>query len=133
MAIKLLEFLPSGGSAGNKIVNFADAPAGISYNEDHLNPVHARRTQDGTLITQQVRYNKKNFSITLGLHSKALKTYFQLLYEESVNTVLKIWSENETTYAEEAEFNKTVRIVDLKETHDQASNIRTLTLTIMEV
>lgn len=132
--IKLLEFNPASGFIlGDKIIYFADCPGGISFDEDHLNPVFSRRTQNGTLITQQVRYNKKNFTINLGIHSKELKTYFQTLYEAGINTELKVWNENETTYTPETEFNGTARLVGFTDNMDQGANIRSLTLTLMEV
>jgi hypothetical protein len=134
MAIKLLEFTPDGESSLSvKIINFADCPGGISYTQENLSPVFPRRTMNGSLITAQVRYNKKDFNVTLGIHSKELKAYFQTLFEEGLNAGFKIWSENETTYVPEAEFDGTVRVINVSESTDQQTNQRTLTLTILEV
>ncbi len=132
--IKLLELTPAAGFIlGPKTIYFADCPGGISYDTLHLNPVYARRTQGGSLITQQVRYNKKNFSVVIGVHSRELKTYFQALYEAGINTNLKLWVENETTFADETEFDGNVRLVDFSDSVDRFTGARGLTLSLMEV
>ena len=67
--IKLLQFEPIGSFAlGDKTMYFEDAPGGMSYSIEHLNPVSARRTQNGTLITQSIRYNKKNIPPKIDNH-----------------------------------------------------------------
>jgi hypothetical protein len=132
--IKLIEFVPGGGfPGGSKILYFADAPGGMSYSMEHLNPVGARRTQDGSLITQTLRYNKKVISLTIGFHDVTLKTYFQSLYESGVRSVFSIWAENPTTFVEETEFSGTVQILSFGEDMDQSANVRTITLTLAEV
>ena len=105
----------------------------MSYSVDHLNPVSARRTQDGTLITQTIRYNKKNINLTITFYDNTVLTYFKSLYESGLRITFVIWTENPTTYAEEKEFNSTVQILSLNEDNDQSGNVRTLNMGLAEV
>jgi hypothetical protein len=131
--IKFFTFEPIGSFAlGNKDIYFQDAPGGISHTVKHLNPVNGRRTQDGTLITQTVRYNKKDINLTITFFDITLKTYFQTLYESGLRITLTIWVENPTTFAEETEFLGIVQMLSLDEDTDQSSNIRTITMNLSE-
>ncbi len=131
--IKLLEFNPIGSFAlGNKIMYFEDAPGGMSYSMDHLNPVNSRRTQDGTLITQTIRYDKKLINLTITFYDNRVRTYFESLYTSGFRTEFIIWTENPTTYAKEEEFNGTIQILNLNEDNDQTGNIRTLNMVLSE-
>ncbi len=132
--IKLLEFNPIGAfSEGDKIVYFADCPGGMSYTTDHLNPVNARRTQNGALITQTIRYNKKVINLTMSFFDVTFKDYFKALYESGFRSVFKIWVENPSTYVVETEFNGTIQILNLGEDNDQGGNIRTINMILAEV
>lgn len=132
--IKFVEFLPQAPfSGGDKILYFHDCPGGISYSKAHLNPVAGRRTQDGSLITQTARYNKKDFDLTFSFFDVTLGQYFESLYESGVRLTLKVWYENPSTFAEETEFNSIVQILNLNEGNDQSATLRTLTLNISEV
>ncbi len=134
MAIKLFEFSPIGTfSLGNKTIEFKDAPGGISFSREHLNPVNARRTQDGTLITQTSRYNKKVINLTFGFFDITTKTYFEALYESGLRLTLKVWAENPTTFVEETEFSEIVQILTFGDDVDQGSNVRTINMTLAEV
>jgi hypothetical protein len=131
--IKLLEFEPIGSFAlGDKIMYFEDAPGGMSYSMDHLNPVNARRTLNGTLITQTIRYNKKNINLTISFHDNTVRTYFESLHASGLRITFTIWTENPTTYAEEAEFTGIVQILSLGEDNDQSGNTRTFNLILAE-
>jgi hypothetical protein len=131
--IKFFSFEPIGSFAlGNKDVHFHEAPGGISHSINHLNPVNARRTQDGTLITQTIRYNKKDINLTISFFDVTMKTYFEALYESGLRITLTIWVENPTTFVEEPEFNGIVQMIDLDEDTDQGSNVRTLTMNLSE-
>lgn len=131
--IKLLEFTPIGSFAlGNKIMYFEDAPGGMSYSMDHLNPVNARRTQNGKLITQTIRYDKKNINLTITFYDNTIRTYFESLYTSGFRLTFVIWTENPTTYAEEMEFNGVVQILNLNEDNDQSGNVRTLNMILAE-
>jgi hypothetical protein len=131
--IKFFSFEPIGTFAlGNKDVHFHEAPGGISFSMSHLNPVNARRTQDGTLITQTIRYNKKDINLTISFFDITMKTYFQTLYESGLRITLSIWVENPTTFVEETEFNGIVQMISLDEDTDQGANFRTLTMNLME-
>jgi hypothetical protein len=131
--IKFFSFEPIGTFAlGDKDVHFHEAPGGISFDIDHLSPVSARRTQDGALITQTVRYNKKVINLTIAFFDITMKTYFQTLYESGLRITLSIWVENPTTFVEETEFNGIVQMLNLAETTDQSANSRTLSMTLAE-
>lgn len=131
--IKLLQFEPIGSFAlGDKTMYFEDAPGGMSYSIEHLNPVSARRTQNGTLITQSIRYNKKNINLTVTFYDNNTRTYFVSLYESGFRMTFTIYTENPTTYVEEEEFTGTVQILSLSEDNDQSGNIRTINLVLAE-
>ena len=131
--IKFFTFEPIGSFAlGNKDVHFHEAPGGISHSISHLNPVNARRTQNGKLITQTIRYNKKEINLTISFFDVTMKTYFQALYESGFRITLSIWVENPTTFVEETEFNGIVQMISLDEDTDQGSNVRTLTMNLLE-
>jgi len=131
--IKLLKFEPIGSFAlGDKTMYFEDAPGGMSYSMEHLNPVSARRTQDGTLITQTIRYNKKNINLTITFYDNTVRTYFESLYTSGFRMTFTIYTENPTTYAEETEFSGTVQILSLNEDNDQSGNIRTINMALAE-
>ncbi len=132
--IKLLEFLPIGDfTPGNKTLNFSEIQGGASFTRTHLNPVHGRRTQDGSLITQTIRYNKKNMNLTIVFHDVTILTYFEALYESGLRTVFKIWNQNGTTWADQTEFNGTVQILSFDDDMDQSGNVRTITMNLSEV
>lgn len=131
--LKFFTFEPIGSFAlGNKDVHFHEAPGGISHSISHLNPVNARRTQNGKLITQTIRYNKKEINLTISFFDVTMKTYFEALYESGLRITLSIWVENPTTFVEETEFNGIVQMLDLDEDTDQGSNVRTLTMNLSE-
>lgn len=132
--IKFFEFIPGAGSAlATKEVFFHDCPLGITYSKTHLSPVNSRRTQSGALITQTIRYNKKNFSLTMSFFDVTFYQYFESLFEEGLRPTIKIWYSNPTTFVDETEFNAVCQILNLDEDNDQGGNVRTLTLSIAEV
>lgn len=132
--IKFLEFSPIGSFAlGNKTMFFEDAPGGMSYTMEHLNPVNSRRTQNGTLITQTIRYNKKVINLTISFYDNRIRTYFESLHASGFRVVFVIWTENPITYAEEKEFDGTIQILNLNEDNDQTGNVRTLNMVLAEV
>lgn len=131
--IKFYTFEPIGSFAlGDKDIHFHEAPGGLSHSIRHLNPVNARRVQNGDLITQTIRYNKKDISLTITFYDITMKTYFQALYESGFRITLSIWVENPVTFVEETEFNGIVQMLSLEEDTDQSSNIRTLTMNLSE-
>ncbi len=132
--IKLIEFNPIGTfTLGDKIIHWHEAPGGISLSRNHLNPKNSRRTQDGTLITQTIRYNKKAMNLTFSFFDITTKTYFESLYESGLRTTLKVWAENPSTFVEETEFDGTVDILSFEDDIDQGQNIRTINMTLAEV
>lgn len=131
--IKFYTFEPIGSFAlGDKDIHFHEAPGGIAHSITHLNPVNARRTQDGSLITQTIRYNKKDITLTITFFDVTVKTYFQALYESGLRITLSIWVENPTTFVEETEFNGIVQMLSLEEDTDESANVRTLTMNLSE-
>ncbi|GJQ59789.1 MAG: hypothetical protein D8M57_13245 [Candidatus Scalindua sp. AMX11] len=133
MAIKFVEIIPSSGPLGTQIINFADAPAGLTFSRDHQRPMAPRRTQDGTLVTQTLRYNKKVITLTGTLYEIDIHTYLESLFEAGITATLKLWYEATGTYTETADFNSTVLLTAYEDNHDKISNIRTFTATFTEV
>lgn len=130
--IKQLEIIPDSGPLGTKIVNFGDAPRGLSFSRDHIRPVHPRRTQDGTLVTQTLNYNKKQITISGVLWIITLHTYLQSLYESGIGATLKVWYED-SSYVETTEFNASVQFLNYKDDVDQNNNSRTINAVFAEV
>lgn len=133
MAIKFVEIIPSTGPLTTKIINFADAPAGLSFSRDHERPISSRRTQDGTLISQSLRYNKKIITITGVLYEITIHDYLEDLFEQGITATLKLWYEATGTYTETADFNSTVLLTAYEDNHDKIANSRTFTATFSEV
>jgi len=136
MPVTVIKFLTFENAVDTSIADldfhFHEAPGGISYTIEHLNPVSSRRTQSGALITQTIRYNKKVINLTISFFNVVTRDYFVALYESGSRFDFSIWSENPSTFVEETEFSGTVQLLSLSEDMDQSSNIRTLTLTIAE-
>jgi hypothetical protein len=130
--IKQLEIIPDSGPLGTKIVNFGDAPGGLSTDRKHISPRHPRRTQDGTLVTQTVSYNKKEITISGVIWDITLHTYLEALFESGIGATLKLWYEN-ASYAETAEFNAPVSFLDYNDVKDQNNNSRAITAEFAEV
>jgi hypothetical protein len=132
-AIKFFSFEPIGSFAlGNQDVHFHEAPGGISRSVRHLNPVNGRRTQDGSLITQTIRYNKKVIDLSITFFDVTLKTYFQTLYESGLRITFSLWVENPTTFVEETEFSGIVQMMSFDDDADLSANVRTMTMTLSE-
>jgi hypothetical protein len=129
--IKFIEIIPVSGSLGTKIIYFTDAPGGLSFTREHLKPISPRRTQDGTLISQQLRYNKKTFTISGSLYKITIHTYLKDLFESGIRATLKVWYEN-SSYVATLEFNGSVTFINYTDDMDEISNIRTITATFSE-
>lgn len=132
-AIKFIEIIPTSGGQGTLTINFSDIPAGLSFSRDHLRPISPRRTQDGTLITQALRYNKKAITITGVLYENTIHSYLETLYESGITATLKIWYEATGTYTETADFNAIAVLSSYEDSHDKIANTRNFTATFLEV
>lgn len=133
MAVKFVEIIPDSGAQGTQIINFADAPEGISFVREHERPTAARRTQNGTLITQTIRYNKKTITLTIGVHKIDIHSYLQTLYESGIGVTLKLWYETtDGNFTETTEFNASASFIDYSENMDQAGNVRSMTALFKE-
>lgn len=133
MAIKFVEIIPSAGPLGTLTINFADVPGGLSFDREHERPISPRRTQNGTLISQTLRYNKKSITLTGTLYEITIHDYLEDLFEQGITATLKLWYEATGTYTETADFNSTVLLVDYSDNHDKITNIRTFSATFREV
>ncbi len=130
--IKFIEIIPDSGALGTKIINFGDTPGGLSFRRAHIRPVSPRRTQDGTLVTQTLNYNKKSFSISGVLFEITIHTYLESLYESAVGATLKAWYEN-SSYVPTTEFNGSVSFINYEDEMDEISNLRTINAVFAEV
>ncbi len=130
--IKFIEIIPDSGALGTKIINFADMPAGLSFRRQHIRPLSPRRTQDGTLVTQTLNYNKKSFSISGVLFEITIHTYLESLYESLVGATLKAWYED-SSYVPQTEFNGSVKFLNYEDEMDEISNLRTINAVFAEV
>lgn len=130
--IKFIEIIPDSGPLGTLTINITDVPGGLSFKREHVRPIAPRRTQDGSLITQTIDYNKKIFSLTGVLYIITIHTYLESLFESGVAAVLKVWYED-TSYVEQNELNKAVNFLSYDDDMDQISNIRTINAVFAEV
>lgn len=133
MAIKFVEIDPVSGPLATKVINFSDAPGGLVFSRNHQRPLSSRRTQDGTLISQTLRYNKKVITITGTIYEIGIHDFLEDLFESGINAVLKIWYEATSTYTETEDFNSTVLLTAYEDSHDKIANTRTFTATFTEV
>lgn len=133
MAIKFVEIIPTVGPLATLTINFADIPAGLSFSRDHERPVSQRRTQNGTLISQSLRYNKKTITITGVIYEITIHGWLEDLFEQGITATLKLWYEATGTYTETADFNSTVLLTSYEDNHDKIANSRTFTATFTEV
>lgn len=133
MAIKFVEVIPVSGPLGTLTINFADSPGGLTFSRAHERPLSSRRTQDGTLVSQTLRFNKKVLTITGTIYEIDIHDYLEDLYEAGINATVKIWYEATSTYTEMADFNSICLLTGYDDSHDKVSNIRTFTATFTEV
>ena len=131
--IKFIEIIPDSGALGTKIIYINDTPGGLSFRREHISPRAPRRTQDGTLITQTVRYNKKSISLIGVLLDIAIHTYLQSLYESGIGATLKVWYEDSSTYVPTTEFNGSVKFLNYEDDVDEIANMRTINAVFSEV
>ncbi len=129
--IRFIEITPDSGDLGILEVFFTSSPGGLNFNREHERPVSPRRTQDGSLITQTVRYNKKTISISGVLHEIRIHNYLEQLYESAIGATLKIFYEN-PDFVELAEFNKSVSFINYADDPDLLSNTRSIRAVFME-
>ena len=131
--IKFIEIIPDSGALGTKIIYINDTPEGLSFRREHIRPVSPRRTQDGTLVTQTIRYNKKSFSLAGVLLDITIHTYLESLYESGIGATLKVWYEDSTDYTPTTEFNGSVSFIDYEDDMDEIANKRAINAVFAEV
>ncbi len=130
--IKFIEIIPDSGALGTKIIYINDTPDGLSFRREHINPRTPRRTQDGALVLQTIRYNKKVFSLSGVLYVITLHTYLESLYESGVGVILKAYYED-SSYVEQTEFNGSVNMTSYEDEMDELANLRTINAIFAEV
>lgn len=130
--IRFIEMIPDSGGLGTLEILFSSSPGGLNFSREHERPVSPRRTQDGTLITQTLRYNKKTISITGTIHEIRIHDYLEQLYEAAIGLTLKILYEN-PDFVELAEFNKSVNFISYADDMDLLANSRNIRAVFMEI
>jgi hypothetical protein len=131
--IKFIEIIPDSGALGTKIIYINDSPEGMSFRRKHISPRSPRRLQNGTLVTQAVRYNKKEFSLAWILYEITIHTYLESLYESGIGATLKVWYEDSSDYSPTTEFNGSVSFIDYNDDGDQTGNKRNINAVFAEV
>ncbi len=130
--IKFIEIIPDSGALGTKIIYINDTPEGLSVRITPISPISPRRTQDGTLITQTIRYNKEEFNISGVLYEIAIHTYLRSLRRSGIGATLKIWYED-SNYADQTEFNGSVKFIGYESDMDKIANKRTINAVFAEI
>ncbi len=128
--INFLEIVPASGAP--LTISFGNTPGGLSIARDHVSPRAPRRMQSGTLVTQALRYNKKNINVTAGFWDVAIHIYLESLRESGDAVTLNIIYED-AAYAEQQEFTGTVNLTEYSDDMDKTGNARALNATFMEV
>jgi hypothetical protein len=130
--IRFIEITPDSGALGILEVYFRSSPGGLNFSREHERPVFPRRTQDGSLITQTLRYNKKTISISGVLFEITIHDYLEELFESVIGATLKLLYEN-SSYEETEEFNKSVNFISYADDMDEIANLRNIRAVFMEV
>ena len=126
---QLVEF--TAANAGTKIIRLEDVPEGLQIRRSHLRPISPRRTQDGTLITQTVWYNKKAFSRSIGSWTDDLITYFQALYESNEAATVTVYDYTDLVFR--VEYVLQVRITGLDDAKECIGGSRNWSVEFEEV
>ena len=119
-------------TAGSKDFLIEDTPEGLKLSRNHIRPVSPRRTQNGTLITQTIYYNKKGFTLEGGEYHNALITYLKSLYESGENATLTVY-DIDGNFAVVTEYTATVKMTKLEDGKDFVDNTRSWTAEFEEV
>lgn len=130
--IKQFEIIPTSGALGTKLINFGNFPGGLSVSVNHIRPIHQRRTQNGTLITQALLYNKKRIIISGIIYDVLLHIYFKSLFESGITATLKLWYED-ASFAEQTDFNAIVSFLDYEDVEDKNGNSRSVDMIFEEI
>ncbi len=111
---RLIEFEAAG--AGKKTIVVKDVPEGLQLKRNHLRPISARRTQNGTLIPQTVWYNKKAFSLNVGSLADDVLLYFVALFESNEVVTFTVFDYTDLVFR--VEYMLQVRITKLDDAKD---------------
>lgn len=130
--IKQFEVIPTSGPLGTKLINFGDFPGGLVVSTKHIRPTHPRRTQNGTLITQSLLYNKKLITISGTIYDVSLHIYFKALFESAITATLKLWYED-SSFAEQTDFNAIVSFLDYEDAKDENGNSISISMIFSEI
>lgn len=119
--------------AGSKDIYFTDAPEEFNISRTHNRPVSAIRTQNGTLITQSVYFNKKSISISASCLTDTLISYFQNIYELNETVTLTIYKRSNSHVEQMEETYVTKMIVSLEDSNDFVSATRNFGVQLEEI
>jgi hypothetical protein len=130
--IKQIEIIPTSGPLGTKLFIFGDFPGGLSVSTDHIRPKHPKRTQNGSLITQQLLYNKKRLSVSGMIYDILFHIYLRDLFESGITATLKLWYED-ASYTEQTNFNALVQFISYRDIEDENGNTRSVSMIFEEI
>ena len=130
--IKQFEIIPSSGPLGTKLFNFGDFPGGLSTSPEYIRPTYPRRSQDGTLVTQTLLYNKESVAISGVINDVLFHIYFKALYQSGITATLKLWYED-ANYAEQTDFNALVNFLDYRMTKNENDNTYSVSMIFAEI
>jgi hypothetical protein len=139
--LKFITIIADAGGPGTKQIYIEDVPEGLSINKTLLKPKHARRTQNGTLITTTLDYVKKGFSVSGALYSIDIDDYLLTLYESGLDATLKIEYIDAELHKDDipekdavtVEFNGRVSILSHESDHDLIRNVRSINTQFQEI
>lgn len=128
--IKFLKFVTT--IAGTKELLFDDVPEGLSFDRTHIRPISERRTQDGTLISQTVGYNKKSFTVNGGVFISALSAYFKTIFENNETITFTIY-DYDASYTLVNEAVHTVKMITFEDSKDFNNSSRSWSFVLQEI
>lgn len=128
--VKFLKFVSA--IAGTKELLFDDVPEGLSFSRNHLRPVSQRRTQNGSLISQNINYNKKIFSINGGIFVSDLASYFKTIFENNETITFTIYDYN-ASYVLINEAVHNVKMLNFEDSKDFSGSTRNFSFELQEI
>lgn len=118
---------------GIKDIYFTDVAEGFSISKNHIRPNNPIRTQNGTLVSQSVYFNKKSISISGNCLTSVLIAYFQSIYEVNETVTLTIYKRSNNNIEQTEATYITKMVPGLNDSNDFATTTRNFGIQLEEI
>lgn len=118
--------------AGIKDIYFTDVAEGFSISKSHIRPSNQIRTQDGTLISQSIYFNKKSISISGNCLTNTLISYFQDIFLLNETVTLTIYKRSNNNI-EQTESTYLMKMASHEDSNDFISTARNFGIQLEEI